>query len=1225
MLCAQNLFFMKLFSADVHGLNGDQILREIEKLASDYYLQDADEVLVEILYNTGKIQTFKYSKESIADFFYLFDRPEDIFENQMIQLGSDVMHEMIDNRKLSKEAFYIDKVTIKGPQLVYDELIQRIEENKTPSPPIEEGPDTPLMSPIPPPIEYDWKPHKRGGMFPFLLSPKYITSQSDEAVFIREEIERCLQGNPTVDWKDLQLLFFENTETITRILSERKTTEEGEIEEIPIQDQCFSVPCILWALKGQITEEEYKELARSQIIFGLKTRIDDITKFLRKWKYNYSISRGHMKNTTRFTKGTNGKTVELAYKEGHWMKKCMFKYKIGGKMRSVKIEVFLQKCLDQGLFRHLSAEELACAYQNFSFSAMKFIQNSIKETIERIPENQLVPFPDNWIQPFSELQFNPNKEFPKTVIFFDFEADTSSQTGHKPFLVSACIARLKDDGSASSIGQIQSFWGKECDKEFMKWVYSQFNVFHESKIRLYAFNARYDLTFVLKWLRNTKICMRKNKFYSIEGYSIFENGQNNSKKGKKLIEIWDAYLLFATSLRNAAKSSSEGGYLTKEQAKDIKKEMFPYNAYTFEYFKQHSGWVDVEDMKVGFMEEDNEGKQFFNQQKYDLFLETLRSTISEEEPWKKYNESSTEPYYESVSYEYRQSSLYRQVKNYSDHDHTPGYRFCTEQLELVEYFDYKKYAIFYCEQDVRCLTQIMLNMEDLCMGRTLEGVVGTPPFKIHIWNHRTASSIGYDNLLMNVFYKYDETSKKWVPRHDFYGLRNEGRQMIQYSIRGGRNMQGQNKQWHFKTESKDPLEMLQDNDANSLYPSAMSKMWVTDGKPHLYKGQFTQEDFKAKFTHPWAPEGKEHEKEFNDGVVHVTYLDTAKKLDIPRICIKNTKGINEWRNFDHETVDTWINAKDLWDLIDHQQATFNWDVAAVYPGERHFEIQQCIKALYDFRQPNKKHAIGNVAKLMMNSSYGKSTMKIVDEEALIIDAVDFPEYFRANAYRIRSFEKWGNDSMPLNNIKYIVKLFKKDISTTNNMFGSNVLSMSKCVMQTLTSTVEDLAEQHGLNPHIYYTDTDSIHVVGKLIEEARPIYKEKYGRELIGKGLCQFHNDFDVPKNFIKEDKEKGVPAEEVLGSNEYWGVGKKAYSDHLIGTMGSEGDHNRLKAIPSECIKVEDYPKLYQGETIHYNILGFGKVSFEYKNGEVLSRKVMTRDISFTSTGEPPTKRQKI
>ena len=524
---------------------------------------------------------------------------------------------------------------------------------------------------------------------------------------------------------------------------------------------------------------------------------------------------------------------------------------------------------------------------------------------------------------------------------------------------------------------------------------------------------------------------------------------------------------------------------------------------------------------------------------------------------------------------------------------------CETGAQFVqEMFNYKDYAIFYCEQDVRCLKQIMLNMENICMGRDTEGVTGKVPFKIHIWNHRTASSIGYDNLLMNAVYKENEEGK-WVPRHDFYLFQYEGRALMQKSIRGGRVMTAQNKVWHFKAENDD---YLQDCDACSLYPSTMAKMlWITEGPPSLLKGSYTSLDFEQYFTHPWASTDKSEEKKFNDGIIHMTFLLTKKKLDIPRLCVKDPKTkLNEWRNFDGEEVDTWVNAKDAWDLIDHQDAVFYWDKAMGFTGNRHYELRDCMRNLYEFRKPNKKLGVGQVAKLMMNSSYGKSTMKICDEEVHFIDANKFPEYFKANAYRIRSFEEYIGDG--LGTSKFLVKIYKKDTSAAFNMLGSNVLAGSKCIMQTFTSIVEDLAEKKGIVPHIYYTDTDSNHILSSLVDETRSEYIKRYNEDPIGEDIGQFHNDFDKPSSFKKD--------ENVKGANESYFLAKKVYCDHLVGDQGSDGYHMRMKGVPETVIKPEDYKDLYNGKTLHYNLLAGGKVSFAYAGGHVLSRESMTRDI---------------
>ena len=1144
-----NRFPENVFELDVSGLSGSEIQAKIDELAQDYRLDDAGELYLEMIFQhrngIGEKRDYvRYDVDTLTDFCWAYDHPEEVwYMENLISMGSDVQNAIYEGQnRESGRVFSLNKVIFRGPRGLYNELVERIRPQEEPEP-----------------EERYWlrrrKPRRRGAFFPYRLAKKCMEDDSEEAKWLREELKRIEEGRPSYDWiQEFQLLLFSSDDDIKEMLKEMEIDKYNKKEEFAIKNLCFSTPCVLWALKDQITVEEYEELWQTQSIFGTKVRVNDITKFLRDHHYNYVIyyEDGHAK--TQYIKKEWTKKVKLQYINEHWIKPGYIMLSDGIKQRKTRLNTFLKRCIDKGLFEHMSAYELAYIYNNFSYAAFGYVNRSIDDAFERLEEGVITPAPLSWSVSIAEKKFNPNKSFPKKVIFFDFEADISGAY-HKPFLVSACEIDLNDNGQCINEGKMMSWWGPHCAKEFMEWVKAKFTS-SLRKIRMYAYNAKYDLTFILPYLCQINACMRQNKFYSLEGRV------SNDHKAPK-IEIWDAYLLFATSLRNAAKSTAYGGYLKPNQAETIKKEMFPYNAYTYEYFNNHPEFVvNVEDMQTGFMEQDNEGKISLNEKKYNEFLETVRA----------------------------KPELYSYVSSQNCE---------TGAQSIQEMFNYKDYAVFYCEQDVRCLKQIMLNMEDICMGRDTEGVQGSVPFKIHIWNHRTASSIGYDNLLMNAVYQQNNEGK-WMPRHDFYFLQYEGRALMQKSIRGGRVMTAQNKVWHFKAENED---YLQDCDACSLYPSSMAKiLWLTEGSPSLLKGSYTSLEFDQYFTHPWASTDKAEEKKFNNGIIHMTFLLTKKKLDIPRLCVKDPQTkLNEWRNFDGEEVDTWVNVKDAWDLIDHQNAVFYWDKAMGFTGNRFYELRDCIRNLYEFRKPNKKHGVGNVAKLMMNSSYGKSTMKICDEEVHFIDASKFPAYFKANAYRIRSFEEYkGND---INESKFLVKIYKKDTSAAFNMFGSDVLAGSKCLMQRFTSVVEDLAEEYGITPHIYYTDTDSNHILTSLVNKAQAEYIKRYTEDPIGGDIGQFHNDFDTPSSFKK--------GENVKGADESYFLAKKVYCDHLVGDQGSDGFHMRMKGVPGAVIKPEDYKDLYNGKTLHYNLLAGGKVSFAYAGGHVLSRESMIRDIA--------------
>jgi hypothetical protein len=80
----------------------------------------------------------------------------------------------------------------------------------------------------------------------------------------------------------------------------------------------------------------------------------------------------------------------------------------------------------------------------------------------------------------------------------------------------------------------------------------------------------------------------------------------------------------------------------------------------------------------------------------------------------------------------------------------------------------------------------------------------------------------------------------------------------------------------------------------------------------------------------------------------------------------------------------------------------------------------------------------------------------------------------------------------------------KNINKYYNLchLGVNILSMSK----RITNELEYLAEDNGIE--VYYTDTDSFRLPYNSLDLLTKLFREKHGRELIGKRLGQFHSDY---------------------------------------------------------------------------------------------------------------------
>ena len=171
-------------------------------------------------------------------------------------------------------------------------------------------------------------------------------------------------------------------------------------------------------------------------------------------------------------------------------------------------------------------------------------------------------------------------------------------------------------------------------------------------------------------------------------------------------------------------------------------------------------------------------------------------------------------------------------------------------------------------------------------------------------------------------------------------------------------------------------------------------------------------------------------------------------------------------------------------------------------------------------------------------------------------------------------------------------------------FGSNVLAMARRIIGRVMALAEDMEEEHPeCAPGLFYTDTDSMHIRKDLLKYTEEAYMKKYGEPICGKNLCQFHIDFDPPRNFKK--------GEEVIGANESWFIMKKMYADQLIGTEGSIAYHQRMKGVPSDLVKWTDYEKIYNDQFVEFDLLEKGHVSFFYEDGQVGSRSKMTRLIA--------------
>lgn len=480
-------------------------------------------------------------------------------------------------------------------------------------------------------------------------------------------------------------------------------------------------------------------------------------------------------------------------------------------------------------------------------------------------------------------------------------------------------------------------------------------------------------------------------------------------------------------------------------------------------------------------------------------------------------------------------------------------------------FDLYIYAQFYCEQDVRILREGLLKFDSLCEEAL--GIKATSKLSI--------SSLANAYLEANVYSHI---------ANDLYFL---GGPLMLYTkkyINGGRTMCAYNKAWIMN----DPCTPIVDFDAVSLYPSAMNRLDIQGGKPEV----ITVTEAMKETIYDHIPDEL---KCFNSYLIEIDIVSVNNHYAFP-LTLKRDSILTYSVNTDdpikgnfyedigidndhplHQYVDNYK----LEDLVNFHQIKFRLHseylndntIGLGWKGNKYDVLKPCIQRLFNERLKYKAedNPLQEVLKLIMNSIYGKmiesehihNYVYKRDESKLDKDGKysnEFMKYISRNNYKIIEYtpilNSDGTDSsiMCVKVVAPIHKCFR------NVLTGIQVLSMSKRVINEVTCTAHD----NGIP--MFYTDTDSMHLYHHDLTKLANVYEERFGRNLIGKQLGQFHSDFPT------FGTSKNMPLS--IYSNF---VSKKFYIDILRNDKDEYYPFVRCKGIPNDCIKdyvIEHYNK---------------------------------------------------
>lgn len=400
---------------------------------------------------------------------------------------------------------------------------------------------------------------------------------------------------------------------------------------------------------------------------------------------------------------------------------------------------------------------------------------------------------------------------------------------------------------------------------------------------------------------------------------------------------------------------------------------------------------------------------------------------------------------------------------------------------------------------------------------------------------------------------------------------------------------------------------IQDFDARSLYPTAMSRSFIPLGCPEFFRCPLgTTEELLKKKPLP------------DDAFYVIKNVKYDKKLALPCNCWKQKKPEPRCRWTNEVPPEEQLVRKqtDLLTMMEVQGAHFEILGGCKWTHGKCTKIQNMMKALYDFRRLNHSngfdHPIQEIAKLLMNSYYGKNVTKMrkfhsvmfalnpwqYDEKTKkffqVNGYLDVQKYIKSHFHQVEGFRLLGET--------FEVKVKDEDKGAYDACFGCEVLAGSRALICRVSAAIEEITKHPPL-----YTDTDSLHVFGWQIGAISEWFQNKFGIPMIGGELGQFHPDFE-PQGF--------KPGEKFLGSVFFCGVGKKVYIDEVFGDQGSTYFHKRAKGIRAEWLSKDDYKRLHDGEVLIKDCDACGGVNIRPKNGINYSVHLIKR-IRKTTCGD--------
>lgn len=379
-------------------------------------------------------------------------------------------------------------------------------------------------------------------------------------------------------------------------------------------------------------------------------------------------------------------------------------------------------------------------------------------------------------------------------------------------------------------------------------------------------------------------------------------------------------------------------------------------------------------------------------------------------------------------------------------------------------WNFKDQAIKYCHLDCKCLFEILIQFNNLIFNN----------FKLNI-----DKSLTLPSLAMRIY------KSQFMPKDTIYQLNRSAEKDIRQAYTGGAV------DIYIPTNRKNIISLIYTNiralftklyyyDVNSLYPFIMANIDMPVGKPVAFEGDITKIDPNA----------------FGYFYCNITSPSNIKHPLLQRK-IKTSQGIRTIAGLGSWTG--WIFSTEMYNAM---KFGYTFEIIKGYEFERGNIFKEYVNKMYSLRMEySKGHPMNLIAKLLMNSLYGKFGMK---SESTVIDIYDSNNEFELDLFNtvLDAFDINVKDWIKIDNYYLLIRKNLLAYSHGENDESYHGLDVNVAIAAAVTSggRVWMSTIKNSSKANLYYSDTDSA-------VTDRPLHKD-----LVGPNLGQFKLEYVIKK-----------------------------------------------------------------------------------------------------------------